>query len=244
MKNLLLSLLLLSLATIYACNSGTSDNGDETDTLEQIADTLENNEQTSNEWQPLFNGNDLTGWIQRNGEAKYTIENGTTIVGTAIPNTPNSFLCTEKMYDDFILELEVMVDTALNSGIQIRSNSTPDYTDGRVHGYQIEIDPSPRAYSGGLYDEARRGWLQNLDDNEAGRKAFKNGEWNKYKIETDGATIKAWVNGVETTNYTDTTPTLSGFIALQVHSIDRELEKKPYLDGTQVKWRNIRIKEK
>ena len=195
--------------------------------------TTDKQETVVEEWIDLFNGNDLTGWVQRNGEAKYTAENGE-IVGTTVLNTPNSFLCTEKDYADFILEFEVLVDTALNSGVQIRSHSIPEYNNGRVHGYQIEIDPSDRAWSGGIYDEARRGWLANLENNPEGRKAFKNNEWNKYQVEAIGNTIKVWINDVPTAEYTDTLDDPSGFIGLQVHStnIDRPM---------QVKWRKIRI---
>jgi len=152
-------------------------------------------------------------------------------------NTPNSFLCTEKDYADFILEFEVLVDTALNSGVQIRSHSFPEYNNGRVHGYQVEIDPSDRAWSGGIYDEARRGWLANLENNPEGRKAFKNNEWNKYRVEAIGNTIEVWINDVPTAEYTDTLNDPSGFIGLQVHSanIDRPM---------QVKWRGIRIQVK
>ena len=124
------------------------------------------------EWQDLFDGKTLDGWVQRGGQAKYAVEDGM-IVGTTVPKTPNSFLCTERDYSDFILELEFKVDTGLNSGIQIRSQSKEDYKNGRVHGYQVEIDPSDRAWSGGIYDEARRGWLNNLKDNEPARKAFR-----------------------------------------------------------------------
>ena len=195
--------------------------------------TTDKQETVVEEWIDLFNGNDLTGWVQRNGEAKYTAENGE-IVGTTVLNTPNSFLCTEKDYADFFLEFEVLVDTALNSGVQIRSHSIPEYNNGRVHGYQIEIDPSDGAWSGGIYDEARRGWLTNQENNEEGRKAFKNGEWNKYRVEAIGNTIKTWINEIPTAEYTDPLDDPSGFIGLQVHStnIDRPL---------QVKWRKIRI---
>ena len=117
-------------------------------------------------WQPLFNGKTLEGWVQRNGKAKYEVLDGE-IVGTTVKGTPNSFLCTEKDYGNFILELEFWVDPTLNSGIQIRSESKPEYRNGRVHGYQVEIDPSSRAWSGGIYDEARRGWLNNLKDKPA-----------------------------------------------------------------------------
>jgi hypothetical protein len=104
-------------------------------------------------WTELFNGKDLSGWEKLNGEAEYRIE-GDQIVGISRMNTPNTFLATEEHFTDFILELEVKVDPLLNSGIQFRSNSLPSYRDGRVHGYQAEIDPSSRAYSGGIYDEA------------------------------------------------------------------------------------------
>ena len=106
-------------------------------------------------WRPLFNGKDLKGWTQKNGKALFSVENGE-IVGRTVANTPNSFLCSNEEYGDFILELELKVDDAMNSGIQFRSLSKPDYQDNRVHGYQMEVDPTDRAWSGGIYDEARR----------------------------------------------------------------------------------------
>jgi len=182
-------------------------------------------------WQSLFDGKTLTGWVQRNGRAKYTVEDGA-IVGETVLNTPNSFLCTEKMYADFILELEFLADPGINSGIQIRSHSYPNYNNGRVHGYQVEIDTSSRAWSGGIYDEARRGWLDDLRDNPQARRAFKNGQWNHYRIEAIGNRIRTWVNGVPAADLTDSM-TAKGFIALQVHG-SKEAGKK-------IRWRNIRI---
>ena len=102
-------------------------------------------------WVNLFNGKDLQGWKQLNGKAKYTVANNE-LIGETVFGTPNSFLATEKEYGDFILEFEVLVDPEMNSGVQIRSQSLPAYQNGRVHGYQIEIDPSKRAFSGGIYD--------------------------------------------------------------------------------------------
>lgn len=185
-------------------------------------------------WQNLFNGKDLQGWKQLNGKARYEVVKGE-IVGTTVSSTPNSFLATEKNYGDFILELELLVDNSMNSGVQIRSLSTPEFQNGRVHGYQVEIDPSDRKWSGGLYDEARRGWLYPLDINPKGQQAFKKGTWNKYRIECIGNSIRTWVNGVPTANVVDNL-TPSGFIALQVHSIDKNEQA-----GKQIKWRNIRI---
>lgn len=184
---------------------------------------------------PLFDGTSLKGWVQRGGKAKYAVENGA-IVGSSVPNTPNSFLCTEKTYGDFILELEFKVDPSLNSGVQIRSESKPDYKNGVVHGYQVEIDPSARAWSGGIYDESRRGWLNNLKENPAAQKAFKQNEWNKFRVECRGDSIKTWINGVPAADLKDSM-TLRGFIALQVHGVGKKTEP------VQVSWRNIRIKE-
>ncbi len=186
-------------------------------------------------FRPLFDGKTLDGWIQRGGKAKYAVEDGT-IVGTSVPNTSNSFLCTEKTYGDFILELEFKVDPGLNSGVQIRSESRPDYKNGRVHGYQVEIDPSNRAWSGGIYDESRRGWLNDLKNNEPARKAFKQNEWNKFRIECRGDSIKTWINGVPAADLKDDM-TPRGFIALQVHGVGKRTEP------LRVRWRNIRIAE-
>ena len=77
-----------------------------------------------NGWHALFNGVDLTGWTQLNGEASYTVDHGE-IVGTTVTNTPNSFLATEQTYGDFLLELELWVDPAINSGLSRESVGLP-----------------------------------------------------------------------------------------------------------------------
>lgn len=191
--------------------------------------------QTGN-WKSLFNGKDLTGWKQLNGQALYRVANNE-IIGTTVAAQPNSFLVTEKEYGDFILELEFKLDADMNSGIQFRSESKPEYQQGRVHGYQFEIDPSPRAWTGGIYDEARRDWLYPLDYNPAARTAYKQEAWNKCRIECIGTTIRTFVNGVPAAHIVDDM-TMKGFIALQVHSIS-----KPEEAGKQIRWRNIRIQE-
>ena len=189
-------------------------------------------------WVNLFNGKNLKGWKQLNGEAKYEVVDGV-IVGTTVLNTPNSFLCTKKMYTDFVFEVELLVEPNMNSGIQFRSNSFPDHNNGRVHGYQCEVDPSDRAWSAGIFDEARRGWLYPLDLNNEARKALKMGEWNKYRIECIGNSIRTWLNDIPVAHLVDDM-TSKGFIALQVHGIGKNKEK----EGQQIKWRNIRIKTK
>ena len=185
-------------------------------------------------WQALFSGKNLKGWKIIGGEAEYKVVDGA-IVGTSRMNTPNTFLTTKKQYGDFILEMEFKVDDGLNSGIQFRSNSKKEYQDGRVHGYQYEIDPSSRAWSGGIYDEARLGWLYPLTTNAEAQKAFKHNDWNKARIEAFGNNIRTWINGVPAADILDAQDA-TGFIALQVHSIGKE-----ELAGKQVAWRNIRI---
>ena len=178
---------------------------------------------------PLFDGKTLQGWKQLGGgKAKYAVENGQ-IVGTSVPNTPNSFLCTEKTYGDFILELECKVDKELNSGIQIRSEYNKE-----VFGYQVEIDPSPRAWSGGIMDH--RGWLFDLKDKPEAQKAFKQNEWNHYRIECRGNSIKTWINGVAVADLKDS-KRLHGFIGLQVHGVGEKTEP------LEIRFRNLRIKD-
>lgn len=181
----------------------------------------------------LFDGRTLNGWVQRGGRADYFVEDGV-IVGRTTANEPNSFLCTTEEFDDFSLELEFKVDPALNSGVQIRSESRADYRDGRVHGYQVEIDPSPRAWTGGIYDESRRGWLADLRNNEPARAAFRPGEWNQLRIEAIGPHLRTWINGVPAAEIIDSMTT-RGFIALQVHDVG------PRTDPLEVRWRRLKI---
>ena len=185
-------------------------------------------------WEPLFNGKNLKGWKKLNGKAEYKVVNGA-IMGISQMNTPNTFLATDKNYGDFILEFDFKADIGLNSGVQFRSLSVKDYQKGRVHGYQYEIDTAPRAWSGGIYDEARRGWLYPLTSNPAARTALKNGEWNKARIEAIGNSVRTWLNGVECANMIDDV-TPEGFIALQVHSINNQEHA-----GKAIYWKNIRI---
>ncbi len=185
-------------------------------------------------WENLIK-KDLSNWIQLNGSAPFELKNGE-ITGTTVLESPNSFLCTKEKYGDFILEFDTWFDPQMNSGVQFRSESIADYQNGRVHGYQVEMDPSARAWSGGIYDEARRGWLYTLDNNPEGKKALKVGDWNHYRVEAIGNSIRTWVNGIPCADLVDAM-TPEGFIALQVHSIGKDSSKV----GLLVKWKNIKI---
>ncbi len=186
-------------------------------------------------WKPLFDGKTLSGWKMLGGKARYDTKDGV-ITGTAVAGEPNTFLTTEANYGDFIFECEVNVDEGINSGIQFRSLSKPEFENGRVHGYQMEIDPTDRAFSGGIYDESRRGWLYTTELNMPAQAAFRrNNAWNLYRIEAIGHSLRTFVNGVEVAHVIDDL-TLSGFICLQVHSVGSKSD-----EGKQVRWRNVRI---
>ncbi|MEM8894389.1 MAG: DUF1080 domain-containing protein [Bacteroidota bacterium] len=192
--------------------------------------------QAQDNWKTLEIDKKLSAWQQLGGTANYAVEEGNVIVGTAVLNSPNSFLTTKERYGDFVLEFEIYHDNLMNTGVQIRSNSLEDYQNGRVHGYQVEIDPSERGFSGGIYDEGRRKWLYPLSMNEKARTAFKLGTWNKVHVEVIGNTINTWLNGVHCARLADNM-TAEGFIGLQVHAI----KESSGLEGAQVKWRNLKI---
>ncbi len=186
-------------------------------------------------WRPLFDGRTLDGWYTCNGSATFTVEDGA-IVGRTVLNSPNSFLCTKEKFGDFILEYEAKIESEMNSGVQVRSIADPGVKNGRVHGTQVEIDPSDRAWTCGIYDEARRGWLHTLEGQSAAQKAIRKGEWNKFRVEANGPSVRTWLNGVACADILDNlTPT--GIIALQVHSIGKDASRV----GESIRFRNIRI---
>jgi hypothetical protein len=212
-------------------------------------------------WINLFNGTNLDGWAEHSGKAKYSVENGV-LTGESVSGTGNSFLCTTKTFGNFELELEFKCDPLLNSGVQIRSEVFPEaintviggkefkFPKDRIHGYQCEIDMDVargRMWSGGIYDEARRGWLlppdgekgpQGMAFSEQGRVVSKSGEWNKLYIVANGPTIQTWLNGVKRAEICDNV-TPRGVIGLQVHSVGSDANKV----GLKVQFRNIRIHE-
>lgn len=208
------------------------------------------------EWTNLFDGKSLNGWKALGGKATFRVEKGM-IVGTTSTGGENynTFLCTEKEYGNFNLEFEFLADEELNSGVQFRGL----FSEGLVRGYQFEIDPDqttkyaaqpcnrdvkgeiipqgkePRSWTGGIYDEKRRGWLNNLAENPEARAAFKPNKWNKGRIEAHKDGIRTYINGVLAASIVDfVTP--NGFIGLQVHWLKKYKKM-------EVRFRNIRIQD-
>jgi hypothetical protein len=186
-------------------------------------------------WQDVTPRAGLAGWHSAGGQAPYSVVDGE-VVGSAVPNSANSWLVSDALYGDFILEFDAKTDPTLNSGVMIRGQSRPDYRNGVVHGYQMEIDPSSRRWSAGIYDEQRRQWLYTLGRNEAARQAFRSGDWNHYRVEAIGTRLRTWINGVPAADVVDDMDA-RGFIAFQVHAVpDAVAAKKP-----EARFRNVRI---
>lgn len=198
-------------------------------------------------WVSLFDGKSIDNWVVKGGSAKYHVEDGM-IVGTTVEKSKNTFLCTPRDYGDFELELEVLCDKELNSGIQIRSHTyakeTPQASKqnrmrekGEVYGYQCEITTADKCVAGNFWDEGRwTKWHDDLTKKPGACAAFKDGQWNRLRIVAQGDRIRSWVNGVPCADFRDSLDA-SGFIGLQVHSIPAN--KGPY----QVRWKNIRVRE-
>jgi hypothetical protein len=207
-------LMILAILLVISCSDGSMSSS--------VKDGSQTGGQNTSDsgWVSLFNGKDLSGWNELEGKSKFTAKDEE-IIGTTIPNNPNSVLC----------ELDVKDDSTLNSGVQIRSHLNKK---GEVYGYQIEIDPSKRAWSGGIYDCRRRGWMVNLENRPEKQKAFKNGQWNHYKIKANGDTLQSWINNIPIAMMVDTLKDSIGFIGLQA---DGNLQ-----GGLRVLFKNIRIK--
>ncbi|MGQ0628916.1 MAG: family 16 glycoside hydrolase [Phycisphaerales bacterium] len=187
-------------------------------------------------WRDLLAQPIDTAWFIRGGQATFTLEAGV-ITGTTAPDSPNTFLVSKEQFGDFELIAECRQHPDLNSGIQIRSHPAGDPADraARIRGYQVELDPSPRQFTGGIYDEARRGWLAPLTDAPSVAPAFKPSGWNQLRIVARGPVIRTYLNGVPAAELFDQTD-LRGHIALQVHGIGKRA------DPLTVEFRTLRIR--
>jgi len=197
-------------------------------------DTLEPRPAVEGAWRALFADGD--DWVVRGGQASFALEGGV-LRGESRPNTKNTFFTSRATYGDFELLYEARGDPALNSGVQVRSEVAGgiDARDGALRGYQVEHDPSARAWSAGLYDESRRGWLHPLSSAPYARRAYSADGWNRYRVVASGPVLRTWINGVPAAEVFDALSP-SGHLAFQVHNVGDRAE--PLV----IEWRNARLR--
>ena len=195
-------------------------------------------------WVDLFDGTSTAGWTNPYEWGEVKVVEGE----VHLKADKKFFLVTEKQFGDFEFEGEIKLPQGkANSGFMFRCNVEKN----RVFGYQAEVDGSERRWSGGLYDEGRRGWIwppkkgrtkdpKVLEREAEGQAHFKTpavrdalnrSGWNKYRIVCKGDHIQIFVNGVKTTDLHDDTDA-SGPIGIQHHG-----EK-----GQIYQFRNLRIR--
>ena len=171
----------------------------------------------------IFNGKSLDGW---EGDAKlWRVEDGMITGGSLTEKvTRNDFVATRKSYANFDLRLKIRLSGTegfINSGVQIRSVRVPGSPE--MSGYQVDYG---RGWYGRLYDESRRNKVvAEAKDMAAATAAIKEGDWNEYRIRTEGARIQSWINGVPALDYTEPDPNIpqDGHIGIQVHGGGRAL---------------------
>ena len=197
-------------------------------------------------WIYLFDGQSLDGWVHMNGSHTYSVEDGA-IIGRTTPYSHNSFLCSTVEFDNFELEIEVMVDTITNQGVQFRSSARPvtekdhpNWRAGRVWGPQVEVRQNMGDLTTGvLYGEALgTGWLSSEEKRENGHDYFIPWGWNKIRLVADGPRMTTYVNGnlvEDLVNEAVHQTHPKGFIGLQIHGIDGE---RQFTMG----WRDIRVR--
>ena len=173
----------------------------------------------------LFNGKDLSGWVNYGTELWYVDEDGCLVCESG-PDKGYGYLGTEKYYDDFDLTLEFKQEANGNSGVFIRS--TVDGT--TVSGWQVEVAPKGND-TGGIYESYGRGWLIQIPDEK--EEILKEGDWNTMRILCQGDRVQTWLNGEPMVDIRDEKIGAgNGRIALQIHDGG----------GIKVRWRNLHVK--
>lgn len=190
---------------------------------DQIESFMASSRRASGEPYPLFNGRDLSGWVNY-GTEKWYVEDGELVCESG-PDAAYGYLGTDEIFGDFELTLDFLQESNGNSGVFFRSwvNGTT------IEGWQVEVAP-PLSHTGGIYESYGRGWLVQPD--EEGENALLEGEWNTMKIRAVGGHVTTWLNGHRMVDITDEKiGAARGRIALQIHDGG----------GIKVRWRNILI---
>ncbi|MCK4564327.1 MAG: DUF1080 domain-containing protein [Verrucomicrobia bacterium] len=200
-------------------------------------------ESTPLQWVDLFNGTNLTHWIDVNTSADtWTAENGI----LKCTGRPIGVMRSEKQYENFILEIEWRhMKKKGNSGVFLWSDADPK--GGRLPlGMEVQMleldwvndkDGKQKAHIGYISGELfGAGGLKATPDNPRGSRSMSKelrckgvGEWNKYVVVAVDGVVKLSINGKF------------------VNGIRLSSKKKGYLclesEGSPIEFRNIRIME-
>lgn len=166
----------------------------------------------------MFNGVSLDGW---EGDSDwFRIEDGCIVAGDLEQKIPhNFFLCTERVFGDFELTLEMKLEgEGKNAGVQFRSKRQLDSTE--VIGYQMDAGAAwKRPVWGALYDESRRRKMLAEPAPEVIENALQSG-WNQMRLKCVGSRIQIFVNDIQTVDYIEPDDAIerTGVIGLQIHS--------------------------
>jgi hypothetical protein len=165
------------------------------------------------DWESLFNGKDLKGWVQI-GHERWEVADGT-IHGIAVTKE-YGYLQTEKSYKDFQMSMRFKCEgEGGNSGVFFHVWFKPGTADVSK-GPQFEIDCTLGRHTGGVYEQARKWIVWPSPENES---VVRPDEWNEYLLKVVGNHYIARLNGVVMIDYTDPKPESDdGPIALQLHS--------------------------
>ncbi len=164
------------------------------------------------DWVQLFNGKDLTGWVEV-GKEKWVVKEGV-IQGEAL-SKEYGYLRTDKTYKDFQLTLKFKCLGEGNSGLFFHVDFKPG-TPNVSQGLQFEIDCRIGQHTGGIYGDGRQWIVWPSPENEL---VVRKGEWNEYLLKVEGNRYISRLNGVPMIDFTDPQPkSFDGFLALQLHS--------------------------
>jgi len=164
------------------------------------------------QWVQLFNGKDLTNWVEV-GKEKWTVEDGA-IHGRGVTNA-YGYLRTEKKYRDFWMSLRFKCEADGNSGVYFHTDFKPGTVDVSS-GKQFEIDRVPNHHTGGLYGDGRNWFAWPAAEYEH---VIRPTDWNDMLLKVEGNRMIAILNGIMVLDFTDPSPrSFDGYIALQLHS--------------------------
>ena len=196
--------------------------------------------QQSNKWKHLFNGKNLEGWSVIGGAGKVEVEDGAIVLRQTANTKEHTFVHTKKKYKDFILEVDCRRDPRFFYGILFRAQKAPDTAHVRLYGYQSKVDhKKDRSWTGGIFDDFGNiwNWMYTPDTDERAKKTLKPaGEWDHYRIEAIGNTIKVWLNDIPI-SHIQNTKYKKGYIAFKIHFLGNNKEQEK-----QRAWiKNVRI---